>query len=579
MDLDDELQALYNSLRGNVDEPEETKLSDVKYAVYARKSTTDDERQERSISDQVRECMEFQVRPNDLKIVDVVEESFSAKTAGTRFKFNKLIQDIENGKITGLIAWHPDRLARNMKEAGEIIDLLARGILKDLRFATFTFENNPTGKMLLGISFVLSQQYSEHLSESVTRGNKRITEDGEYLGKMRQGYYVNEKRELQPEEKQFSLLQQAFQMRLDGTSQVDIVKWLNEASFHVRRKGGDLKPYKWSKDGLSKVFKDPVYAGVLKYGKHYVILSEKYNFVPMISVQEFLKLNKIDSLDSPKIFSIKRDRRTTTKADFLRGIVHCGYCEKPFSSGLVKKKLKDEFVYYYYYKCETEDCVFRGKSIRANVVVDLAKQFFHEYLFVTRQNYDGYVSMAKDELISRRKHIDSTMAQAVSQLHDVRKRYEDEKELIRNNPKLAPHYPLDERQSSVTMLEELVERQKTEKKALNETILPFKEYLKLFEKIGVILEENDNMAQLNAVIKFFFSNFTVKRYGTGKKQMWEIDYKLKEPWQGFLENDEFVRGRGERTRTFDLTVPNRARYQLRHTPIGVHSPDYSLKIR
>jgi hypothetical protein len=37
------------------------------------------------------------------------------------------------------------------------------------------------------------------------------------------------------------------------------------------------------------------------------------------------------------------------------------------------------------------------------------------------------------------------------------------------------------------------------------------------------------------------------------------DRKLKEPWQGFLNNIEFVRGRGERTRTFDLTVPNRAR--------------------
>jgi 5'-3' exonuclease len=26
-------------------------------------------------------------------------------------------------------------------------------------------------------------------------------------------------------------------------------------------------------------------------------------------------------------------------------------------------------------------------------------------------------------------------------------------------------------------------------------------------------------------------------------------------------------GRGERTQTFDLSVPNRARYQLRHTPV------------
>ena len=31
--------------------------------------------------------------------------------------------------------------------------------------------------------------------------------------------------------------------------------------------------------------------------------------------------------------------------------------------------------------------------------------------------------------------------------------------------------------------------------------------------------------------------------------------------------DGIFLGRGERTQTFDLTVPNRARYQLRHTPI------------
>lgn len=38
-------------------------------------------------------------------------------------------------------------------------------------------------------------------------------------------------------------------------------------------------------------------------------------------------------------------------------------------------------------------------------------------------------------------------------------------------------------------------------------------------------------------------------------------------------------GRGERTQTFDLSVPNRARYQLRHTPIGGNLSDYSLFCR
>ena len=34
-----------------------------------------------------------------------------------------------------------------------------------------------------------------------------------------------------------------------------------------------------------------------------------------------------------------------------------------------------------------------------------------------------------------------------------------------------------------------------------------------------------------------------------------------------VQMDGFFLGRGERTQTFDLSVPNRARYQLRHTPI------------
>ncbi len=35
------------------------------------------------------------------------------------------------------------------------------------------------------------------------------------------------------------------------------------------------------------------------------------------------------------------------------------------------------------------------------------------------------------------------------------------------------------------------------------------------------------------------------------------------------KNVDSLYGRGERTRTFDLTVPNRARYQLRHTPLPI----------
>jgi site-specific DNA recombinase len=56
-----------------------------------------------------------------------------------------------------IIAWHPDRLARNSVDGGRIIYLLDRQRLKDLRFATFSFENNPQGKFMLSIIFGYSK--------------------------------------------------------------------------------------------------------------------------------------------------------------------------------------------------------------------------------------------------------------------------------------------------------------------------------------------------------------------------------------------------------------------------------------
>ena len=43
-----------------------------------------------------------------------------------------------------------------------------------------------------------------------------------------------------------------------------------------------------------------------------------------------------------------------------------------------------------------------------------------------------------------------------------------------------------------------------------------------------------------------------------------------------MKNDVNEYGRGGRTRTGDLTVPNRALYQLSHTPMVISNPTYIL---
>ena len=505
--------------------------------------------------------MERVVIPEQLQLVESpIQESYSAKEPDVRPEFRRLIESIKSGRITGVIAWHPDRLARNMKEAGELIDLLDKGTLKDLRFATFTFENNPTGKMLLGISFVLSKQYSEHLSESVNRGNQYATEtDGEFIGKMKHGYYVDTNRRLQPDGDNFLIVKRIFQMRLDGATQIEIRNWLNTTNYQVRKYKKDPINFEWDKDDVSKVLRDPVYAGVLKYGQHLVNLTEKYDFTPMVTVPQFLKLNKISELNSSKLVSSMKVKGGEIQANLLRGIVVCGFCNKPFSSGLTHKKLKDGLVRYYNYKCETQDCSFRGKSVRAKVVLEYAQDFFKEHLFITEENYDEYVKDAKKDIAQRTKVLNSTIASLSKLSGEKEVSYQKAKDFVLKNEEFSKHYELDKMKAELDGMKQRMEELKEQRSTLKQSIMTYEKYLELFKNVSVILADMRDMEPMDQLLRKFFSNFTIKDHGKSAEQRYEISYYLNEPWLGFIKNNKFVHGRGERTRTFDLTVPNRAR--------------------
>ena len=82
-----------------------------KYFLYARKSTEDDDTQVMSIEAQLFELREF-ARKENLEILTEFQESKSAKKPG-REKFGEMMAKIESLDGVGILAWHPDRLARN----------------------------------------------------------------------------------------------------------------------------------------------------------------------------------------------------------------------------------------------------------------------------------------------------------------------------------------------------------------------------------------------------------------------------------------------------------------------------------
>lgn len=81
----------------------------IRYCLYARKSSEDDERQVLSIDSQIKEMMAVAKR-DKLDIAEIRRESHSAKDSGQRPVFSQLISDIRSGQFTGIATWAPDRL-------------------------------------------------------------------------------------------------------------------------------------------------------------------------------------------------------------------------------------------------------------------------------------------------------------------------------------------------------------------------------------------------------------------------------------------------------------------------------------
>ncbi len=248
---------------------------DEKYFLYARKSTDVEDKQVLSIEAQMVELRKY-ARDNGLVVIDELIEKKTAKVPG-RPIFNSMLTRIQNGEANGILAWHPDRLARNSIDGGQIIYLLDQVILNFLRFPMFQFENTSQGKFMLSIMFSQSKYYVDNLAENVKRGLRQKVRRGEFPGLAPLGYYNHPRtKTLAVDTSTKKLAKQAFELYAKDASRLeDIAAFLYDNG--IKTKGG--KP--WPKDKVKLMLINPVYYGHFRYGgevhegKHEALITKK----------------------------------------------------------------------------------------------------------------------------------------------------------------------------------------------------------------------------------------------------------------------------------------------------------------
>ena len=186
-----------------------------KYFLYARKSTEDDDRQVMSIEAQLFELREL-ARKENLEIIEEFQESKSAKTPGRKV-FGEMMAKIESGGDFGILAWHPDRLARNSMDGGRIIYAIDQKKIVSLRFPTFWFEPTPQGLFMLQVAFGQSKYYSDNLAENIKRGIRQKLRRKEWLGLAPFGYQNNPLiRNIEPHPTEARIVKLAFEEYAKG---------------------------------------------------------------------------------------------------------------------------------------------------------------------------------------------------------------------------------------------------------------------------------------------------------------------------------------------------------------------------
>ena len=106
-------------------------MTNTNYFLYARKSTDVEDKQVRSIEDQLA-VLRVLARQEGLTIVEEFVEKQSAKMPD-RPVFNEMMEQIEKGEAQGIVCWKLDRLARNPIDAARVQWFLQQSVILHIK--------------------------------------------------------------------------------------------------------------------------------------------------------------------------------------------------------------------------------------------------------------------------------------------------------------------------------------------------------------------------------------------------------------------------------------------------------------
>jgi DNA invertase Pin-like site-specific DNA recombinase len=226
-------------------------------AIYARLSLAGDVGEETGIDRQLLDCERTASSLGAVNTEKYVDDGVSAYNKRTRRpEFERLLGDIEAGRVDTVIAWRADRLARRNWDAARLLKAIedAPHPIKVIGVADGTDTSGPMGAMFFNFLVLQGNSESAAIATRVRRSHEARAQRGKFGGGPRAFGHNADRTALEPIEA--AAIQDAAARILDGESINSILRDWKTRGIRTPR-GND-----WQHTALVKLLQQPRMAGL-----------------------------------------------------------------------------------------------------------------------------------------------------------------------------------------------------------------------------------------------------------------------------------------------------------------------------
>jgi len=410
--------------------------------IYIRLSREDDDKQmtSESIINQKSLLLQY-VKENNLRVYDIYIDDGYSGTNFNRPDFNRLLNDIELGKINMVITKDMSRLGRDYIGTGNLIEKYfpehnVRYIAVTDNIDTFLDSSNND---IAPFKAIMNDMYAKDISKKIKSSLKAKQKEGKFVGgRTPFGYNQdpNDKNHLVINEEQALVVKRIFDMCLEGLSFFKIAKQLTNEGVKTPaqyysfewKSNYNLKYGEWHSKTIRDILTNQMYIGdmvqnrrskvnykvkkvIRNNPKDYIIVENTHD--PIIDKETFYEVQK----RIPK--NVGRNEKKENH--LLDGLLYCGDCGHRISTQARRKKDNRCYTICNYYRTYMKQklCTVHSNNYDEleKIIINSLTDMCLKYLNKDRIERNILSDLDEDDKVNNKKEFE-ILTKDIKQIND-----------------------------------------------------------------------------------------------------------------------------------------------------------------